>query len=107
MKNDNKKHRKDKTMDKHIARPGDTIVIHGKSTLDRELVTFTDADSLVAYFRERDDPDGEIRNNEEYMRTVANRLQELTDSSPLPIHDSEAFVAALFRLGLCSKTTLN
>lgn len=96
-------------MEKNIeAKPGDTIVIHGKSAIDRELVTFTNAESLVEYFRERDDPDGEIGSNEEYMRAVATRLQELTENSAaLPIHSPEAFISALFRLGLCSKTTLN
>lgn len=98
-----------KKMESQMAKAGDVVVIYGRTKYDRELVTFTDAKDLVSYFRERDDPSGETTNNEDYMRNVGARLREAyeVDAALLPLHSEEAFVAALFRLGLCSITTLN
>ncbi len=87
------------------AKAGDTIVVYGKTRFDRELVNFTDAKALVAYFRERDDY--VHLTNEDYMSLVEAKMREVVGSSVLPYHNEEAFVAGLFRLGLCATTTLN
>ena len=86
---------------------GDAIVIHGSTEEKRDVVKYTDAKSLVEYFRSKDDPDNEYKNNEEYMHSVTKKLQEVYEVSVLPCHNEEAFVGALFRLKLCSVTVLN
>lgn len=88
-------------------KPGDAIVIHGSTEEKRDVVKYTDAKSLVEYFRSQDDPNHEFRNNEEYMHNVTKKLQAVYDTSILPCHSEEAFVGALFRLNLCSVTVLN
>lgn len=91
-----------------MAKSGDVVVIYGRTKLDRDVVRFTDATSLVSYFRERDDPKGEIASNAEYMKFVGDRLRTVYEmEGVLPSHNEDAFVAGLFRLGLCSLTTLN
>ena len=83
------------------------VVIFGRTNNDRDVIKYTNAKDLVAYIRERDYPDGEIVNNEEYMKTVVDRIKEVHEHFVLPHHNEEAFVAALFRLGMFGKTTLN
>lgn len=89
------------------AKTGDMVVIYGRTKTDRDVIKYTSAKDLVAYIRERDYPDGEINSNEEYMRTVVDRIREVYEHFALPHHNEEAFVAALFRIGMFGKTTLN
>jgi hypothetical protein len=89
------------------AKTGDMVVIYGRTKNDRDVIKYTSAKDLVAYIRERDYPDGEINSNEEYMRTVVDRIGEVQKHFVLPHHNEEAFVAALFRIGMFGKTTLN
>lgn len=89
---------------------GDMIVVHGIVEDEREVVRYTDASALVTFMRERDDPNEFTKNNEEYMRIVNLQFKEaynLGDKITIPFHNEEAFVSALFRLGVVSKTTLN
>jgi len=86
---------------------GDAIVIHGSTDGKRDVVKYTDAKSLVEYFRSKDDPEKNFQTNEEYMHSVTKKLQEAYEVSVLPCHSEEAFVGALFRLKLCSVTVLN
>lgn len=89
---------------------GDMIVVHGIIEAEREVVKYTDASALVTFLRERDDPNEHMKNNEEYMRIVNLQFKEiykLSDKVTIPFHNEEAFVSALFRLGVFSKTTLN
>ena len=98
---------KDKKMTgKQQLKTGDIVVIYGRTNFDRELVTYTDAKNLVSHIREKDYPDNEM-NNEEYMRMIVKNIQEVNENFNMPIHNEEAFVAAMFRLGLCDKTQLN
>ena len=92
--------------EKRSAKSGDIIVIYGRTDFDRDVITYTDAKDLVAYFRERDYPDADF-SNEEYMRMVGNKLKSAAEGLNIPSHNEEAFVEALFRMGLCGKTTLN
>jgi len=92
---------------KHQFKTGDVVVIYGRTNFDREVITYTDAKDLVAYIRNKDYPDNKSMNNEEYMRTIVQNIQEYNEGFTLPIHDEEAFVSALIRLGLCDKTQLN
>lgn len=89
------------------AKTGDAIVIYGRSSHDRDLIKYTDAKDLVTYIRERDHPDGDVTNNEEYMRLVVSRIKEAHKDFNMPYHNEDAFVSALFRLGMFGKTTLN
>lgn len=89
---------------------GDVIVVHGAKEAERDLVKYTDASALVTFLRERDDPDELLKNNEEYMRVVNSqfkKIYDLEDKVIIPFHNEEAFVSALFRLGIFAKTILN
>jgi hypothetical protein len=98
---------KDKKMTgKQQLKAGDTVVIYGRTNFERELVTYTDAKELVSYIREKDYPDDEM-NNQEYMQMILKNIQSYNEGFTMPTHNEEAFVAALFRLGLCDKTQLN
>ena len=96
---------------------GDTIVIRNIVTdneedihkSDRILLKYTDAKSLVSYFRQRDDPSGKLATNEEYMRVVNDTFREVFEESSnvIPTHSEEAFVNALVRVGLITTTVLH
>jgi len=88
-------------------KPGDVIVIYGSNDFDRDLIKYTDAKDLITYIRERDHPAGNIANNKEYMQLIVSRIQEVYEGFNLPYHNEEAFVVALFGLGIFGKTTLN
>lgn len=91
-------------MTTYIAKAGDIVVIYGRT---RDVVKYTDAKNFVSYLRERDFPEGSVNSNEEYMRTVALRVKETYEDFNLPSHNEEAFIGALFRIGMFGKTTLN
>jgi hypothetical protein len=89
---------------------GDVIVVHGSKEAERDLVKYTDASALVTFLRERDDPDELFRSNEEYMRDVNTefkKIYNIEEKVIIPFHNEEAFVNAMFRLGVFAKTTLN
>jgi hypothetical protein len=95
---------------------GDTIVIRNiiseetdENISDRILFQYTDAETLVSYFRKRDDPNGKLVTNEEYMRMVNNTFREVFEgnSNLIPTHSAEAFVDALARVGLIKTTVLH
>lgn len=96
-------------MEAQKVKNGDIIVVHGDDLYDRDLVKFTDAKTLVAYFRERDYPNDDSTDNKEYMKNVVDAWRDVygTNANAVPFHNEESFVAALFRLGLCGVTTLN
>ena len=98
-------------------KPGDTIVIRNIITqdaasaekADRMLLQYTDAKTLVNYFRERDDPNGRIATNQDYMRLVNDTFNDVFEESRnvIPTHSEEAFVNALVRVGLITTTVLH
>ena len=98
---------KDKKMTgKQELKVGDVIVIYGRTNFERDLVVYTDAKDLVAHIRKKDYSDEEM-NNEEFMRLIVSNIQKVNENFNVPIHSEEAFVAALFNLGICDKTQLN
>lgn len=92
-----------------VAKTGDVVVIYGTHRDDRDVIKYTDAKELVAYIRERDHPAGNngISTNEDYMRFVVSSIQKHYTDFVFPCHTEDAFVEALFRLGMVAKTTLN
>ena len=92
---------------KHQFKTGDIVVIYGRTSFDRELVTYTDAKAFVSHIRKKDYPNNDDMSNEDYMRTILQNIQEHNEGFTVPTHNEEAFVSALFRLGLCDKTQLN
>lgn len=86
---------------------GDTIVFHGVDDYHRYLLKYTNPEELVTQLRERDDPNGKFRNNQDYMRTINDIIASATETTTVPLHSEEAFVNALFRIGLFSKANLH
>jgi len=99
--------KKGSTMRTQTAKSGDVVVIYGRTTYDRQIIKYTDAKDLVAYLRERDYPEGDVTTNEEYMRLVLSRIKAAYEDFNLPYHNEDAFVSALFRMGMFGKATLN
>lgn len=89
-----------------VVKTGDVVVIYGRNNFDRDVIEFTNAKDLITYIRERNYQSYEIESNEEYMQFIVSRFKEKYDGH-IPYHNEEAFVSALFRLGLFGKTTLN
>lgn len=88
---------------------GDTIIISGLTEEDRYYMKYTNAQDFIAALREKDDPRGQLLNNVDYMRAVNKQLSSILEQvdAVLPIHSEEAFISALYRLGVFSKAILN
>lgn len=99
--------KKARSMSTQTAKAGDAVVIYGSNSFDRDVVKYTNAKALITYIRERDHEHNDIATNEEYMHMIVSRIKDAYEDVNLPYHDEEAFVAALFKLGLFDKTTLN
>lgn len=101
------KNRKDSKMQtQQVVKTGDVVVIYGRNDYDRDVIEFTNAKDLITYIRERNYQTYEIGSNQEYMELIVSNFKEKYDGY-IPSHSEEAFVAALFKLGLFGKTTLN
>jgi hypothetical protein len=96
-----------------VAKTGEMVVIFGKTDFDREVIQYTNAKDFVAYICKRDHPDGNTPTNEVYMNYIANSIRgAFKDSAAeaninIPTHSEEAFVKALFRLGIVNTTVMN
>lgn len=101
-----KKRKDSKMQTQQVVKTGDVVVIYGRNDFDRDVIEFTNAKDLITYIRERNYKTYEISSNEEYMSFIVSRFKEKYDGN-IPCHNEEAFVAALFKLGLFGKTTLN
>lgn len=95
-----------------VAKIGEMVVIFGKTDFDREVIQYTNAKDFVAYICKRDHP-GNTPTNEVYMKNIANSIRvAFKDAAAeaninIPTHSEEAFVKALFRLGIVNTTVMN
>lgn len=94
-------------MSTQTPKTGEAVVIYGRNDFERDVIQYTDAKALITYIRERDHSNGDISTNEEYMHMFVSRIQDEFKGFTLPYHNEEAFVTALFGLGMFGKTILN
>ena len=86
-----------------LFQPGETVVIMGSSTYDRDMVVFNDPVSFVSSIANKEG--GETITNEQFMLKVSTLLKEVDLS--IPHHNEEAFILALIKAGICSTAILN